>query len=311
MKVCGSCGAKWRGDTVICPFDGAALHEEPDPLIGRALQERYLLLDRIGEGGMGVVYRGRDADAGRDVAIKVLSPELSVEPAERERFLREARACERIRHPNVIEMCGAGSSEEGLVFLVMELLHGEPLGRVLARGPMAPARVVSIGAQLAAGLAEAHALDTIHRDIKPENVFLHRPPRSDGEETAKVLDFGLARLKGSMRLTATGVVFGTPEYMAPEQGSGGALTEKVDLYAAGCVLYAMLTGGPPFRGGAATVVLQHIRQAPAPPSAHVGSLPPGLEELVLVLLEKDPARRPTAAELAAALRRLPGPGAIP
>ncbi|MCZ7684845.1 MAG: serine/threonine protein kinase [Sandaracinaceae bacterium] len=216
MRVCTICGAKWRGEPSVCPLDGGPLRALPDPLIGRTIGGRYVITDRIGAGGMGIVYRARHEVVGRDVAIKFLSPDLAMELNNRQRFLREAKAANRIDHEHIIDITDYGETDDGLVYLVMEYLDGEPLSKVIARGPLAPYRALDIAMQMAAALARAHELDVVHRDIKPDNVYVLT--RTVGGDFIKLLDFGLAKMKGEMRLTASGAVFGTPEYMAPRAG---------------------------------------------------------------------------------------------
>ncbi len=289
MRVCSICGAKWRGDPEVCPLDGGALEELPDEVVGRTIADRYTVLERVGAGGMGTVYRARQELVGRDVALKFLSPELALEPTHRRRFLREAKAANRIDHPNIIDISDYGETDDGLVYLVMEFLVGEPLSDTVDRGGLGVRRAVSIAMQMASALARAHELDVIHRDIKPENVYLL--PGAAGDDFVKLLDFGLAAMKGELRLTATGLVFGTPEYMAPEQARGAPVTGKADLYALGCVLYEMIAGEPPFSGSAPDLILKHIRE-PAPRlSERAPHVSAELEAVVMQLLEKDPARR--------------------
>ncbi len=312
MRVCTICGAKWRGEPSVCPLDGGPLRALPDPLIGRTIGGRYVITDRIGAGGMGIVYRARHEVVGRDVAIKFLSPDLAMEPNNRKRFLREAKAANRIDHEHIIDITDYGETDDGLVYLVMEYLDGEPLSKVIARGPLAPYRALDIAMQMAAALARAHELDVVHRDIKPDNVYVLT--RTVGGDFIKLLDFGLAKMKGEMRLTASGAVFGTPEYMAPEQARGSPLTGKADLYGLGCVLYEMLSGRPPFSGSAPDLILKHIREPP--PRLEAPDVPPELEALVMRLLEKDPARRHADAyhvleELRAIGETLPRPSTLP
>lgn len=273
----------------MCPLDGGALRALPDPLLGRTIGGRYVITESIGAGGMGRVYRARHEIVGRDVAIKFLSPDLAVDATNRRRFLREAKAANRIDHEHIIDITDYGETDDGLVYLVMEYLDGEPLSALIDRAPLPPWRAIVIGAQIAGALARAHELDVVHRDIKPDNVFLLR--RTDGGDFVKLLDFGLAKMKGEMRLTASGAVFGTPEYMAPEQARGAPLTGKADLYALGCLLFEMTAGQPPFTGTVPELVLKHIRE-PAPSlRSRVPSAPSELDALVARLLEKDPARR--------------------
>ena len=289
MKVCESCRARFRGEAQVCPLDGGALVELPDGLIGRNISGRYSVIEKIGSGGMGTVYRGRHEVVGRDVAIKFLSPDLAVEQVNRTRFLREAKAANRIQHEHIIEITDFGETDDGLVYLVMEFLDGRPLSHAIMQGVMSLPRAIPIAMQIASALARAHELDVIHRDVKPDNIYLLA--RDDGSDFVKVLDFGLAHMKGEMRLTASGTVFGTPEYMAPEQARGAPLTSSVDLYAFGCVFFEMVTGQLPFKGSTPEVIMKHIRTAPPRPSSLVPTLPPMVDEIVLRLLSKDAKSR--------------------
>lgn len=314
MKVCTICGAKWRGEPSVCPLDGGSLEDLPDPLLARTIAGRYVVTERIGAGGMGTVYRARHEIVGRDVAIKFLAPDLACDPTNRSRFLREAKAANRIDHEHIIDITDYGETSDGLAYLVMEFLDGDPLSEVIARGRLAVYRAVDIARQMASALARAHQLDVIHRDIKPDNVFLLRKP--DGGDFVKLLDFGLAKMKGEIRLTASGAVFGTPEYMAPEQARGKPLTGKADLYALGCVLHEMLTGSPPFDGPTPDLILRHIRAVPPIPSDLAPGIPPELDAVVGKLLEKEPEHRHTDAHhLGEELRRvadlLPRPSVVP
>ena len=207
MKICEVCGARFRGNPSVCPLDGGALGDLPDPLIGRTIAGRYVIRARIGAGGMGTVYRAHQEILGRDVAIKFLAQELAFQPTSKTRFLREARAANRINHEHIIDITDYGETDDGLVYLVMEYLDGVPLNEEIAKGPMYLPRAVTIAWQMAAALGRAHELDVIHRDIKPDNVYLLRG--HDGD-FVKILDFGLAHMKGEIRVTATGAIFGTP-----------------------------------------------------------------------------------------------------
>lgn len=312
VKICTICGAKWR-DADVCPLDGGRLGELRDPLIGRKIADRYEMIERIGAGGMGTVYRARHELVGRDVAIKLLASDLAADPTNRQRFLREAKAANRIDHPHVIDITDYGETADGLVYLVMEYLDGEPLSALIERGPLAVWRAVDIAMQITSALARAHELEVVHRDIKPENVYLLR---ATGSDFVKLLDFGLAKMQDAVRLTATGSVFGTPEYMAPEQARGIPLNGKADLYALGCVIFEMLSGTPPFSGSLAELVLKHIRE-PAPSLLErVPDVPASLDALVARLLEKEPARRHRDAyevldELASIAEQLPRPSRAP
>ncbi|HEY6881091.1 MAG TPA: protein kinase [Polyangiales bacterium] len=286
----------------MCPLDGARLEEAPDPLVGRTIGGRYLICELIGTGGMGAVYRGRHQLVGRDVALKFLAPRYASDPAARERFLREARAANRIDHEHIIDITDFGETSDKLVFLVMEYLEGEPLSKIIEQGALEPRRALNIAWQLATALARAHELDVIHRDIKPDNIFVLQ---RRGGDFVKLLDFGLAKVVGEHRLTAAGKVFGTPEYLAPEQARGDTLTGHADQYALGCVLYEMLTSVLPFDGPSPEVVIKHLHAAPEPPSKKRPELGKEFDALCLRLLAKNPHERfADAYHLADELRAL-------
>ena len=293
-------------------MDGERLEEAPDPLVGRTIGGRYLVCELIGTGGMGTVYRGRHQLVGRDVALKFLSPRYASDSAARERFLREARAANRIDHEHIIDITDFGETADKLVFLVMEYLEGQTLATIIDNGPLEPRRALTIGWQLATALARAHELDVIHRDIKPENIFVLQ---RRGGDFVKLLDFGLAKVLGEHRLTATGKVFGTPEYLPPEQARGEQLTGHADQYALGCVIYEMLTGKLPFEGQTPDVVIKHLHAMPEPPSLRAPLLPLAheLDALVMRMMAKQVRDRFTdsyhlADELRGLLDQLQGGG---
>lgn len=264
------------------------MEEVPDPLIGRTIAGRYAILERIGAGGMGIVYRAFHEVVGRDVALKFLSPELAYDPGNRTRFLREARAANRIDHEHIIDITDFGETDDGQVYLVMEFLRGRPLNDVIADGPMSLRRALTLTAQIASALARAHELDVVHRDIKPDNLFLLEGYEGD---FVKILDFGLAHMKGELRVTATGTVFGTPEYISPEQARGAPVTGATDLYSFGVVLFEMLTGQLPFTGVTTELIFKHLREPPPSARALRPEIPEALEELIYSLLKKDPEDR--------------------
>jgi len=274
-------------------MDGSLLEALADPLLGRVLQERYVIEAVLGEGGMGCVYRGRHEVLGRRVAIKVLAPRLARDPLQKERFLREARAANRIDHENIIDIHDVGETSDGMAFLVMELLSGSSLEDLLERGPLGIARACHIGQQLARALGRAHALGVVHRDVKPGNVFLVE--RHGDPDFVKLLDFGLARAHGDTALTGANTIFGTPEYMAPERFTSSTSAPSSDLYALGCLLFELFTGRVPFEGSPATLIVKHNYEPPPRPSLLRADLPPALEGLVLGLLAKDPAARGASA----------------
>jgi eukaryotic-like serine/threonine-protein kinase len=275
-----------------CPFDGGTLVNLPDPLIGRVIQERYLIEELIGSGGMGSVYRGSHQLLGRRVALKFLMPKLAQDVSSRTRFLREARAVNRVQHEHIIDVSDVGETEDSLVYMVMEHLIGRTLGEDISNGPISLPRVCHIGRQLALALARAHELDVVHRDVKPGNVFLIQ--KGGDADYVKLLDFGLARAKDDVTITKSNLLFGTPEYMAPEQASGALVGAKADLYAFGCVLFEMVTGKLPFEGAPTGLIYKHVYEQPPRPRSLRAETPEELDQLILRLLHKDPQRRPTS-----------------
>lgn len=289
MRVCPQCNSQFLGAVERCPIDGSTLLEQVDELIGRVIGGRYRIQARVAEGGMASIYKARQEQLERTVAVKVLGRMLSEDPVHKERFLREARAANRIHHENVVDVTDFGETEDGLVYLVMEYLEGESLADVVTRGPVTLRRAVEILHPVCLGLQRAHDLGILHRDIKPENIFLVR--RQDGGEGVKLLDFGLAQILGDKRLTTAGQVFGTPEYLSPEQAMGAEVTARSDLYALGVVFYEMMTGRLPFTGSAARLIYQHLHELPKPPSHVRPEVPAEVDDLVLKLLRKEPAER--------------------
>ncbi|MBX9627237.1 MAG: protein kinase [Gemmataceae bacterium] len=281
----------------------------PDPLAFLAPPGRpgslgrighYEVLQVLGRGGFGVVFRAFDEALQRVVAVKVLAPLLAVTPAARKRFLREARASARVRHENVVQVYEAG--ELPLPYLVMEYIPGETLQQRLDQaGPLDPAEVARVGRQLADGLDAAHEHGLVHRDVKPTNVLLESGPRGH----VKLTDFGLARAADDATLTHSGQVAGTPMYMAPEQAKGEHVDHRADLFSLGSVLYVMTTGRPPFRAQGALAVLRRVAEDDPPPVRDLAPETPGwLCDLIGKLHAKDPADRfPSAREVADLLAR--------
>ena len=262
---------------------------DPSHLLGKVIDGRYEILHAIGEGGMGVVYKARQTSIDRMVAVKMLSSDLAKDRTWVQRFYNEAKACSRLHHPNTIRIFDFGQTREGQLFMAMELLDGVSLRQVIAQqSPLDPERALKILVQCCASLSEAHNLGIIHRDIKADNVFLIDLPGS--RDHVKLLDFGVAKLMMTEEFaTQVGVVFGTPEYMSPEQGRGEPLTPRSDLYGVGILAYEMLTGSVPFRDAVPTTVLQmHLKSTvpPLPPR-----VPASVQQLVMRALEKDPSRR--------------------
>ncbi|MEO8906200.1 MAG: protein kinase [Polyangiaceae bacterium] len=261
-----------------------------DPALGKVIAGRYRLEARVGEGGMGIVYRARHVLIDRVVAVKLIRPDLRGETHLRAWMLREARAANRVDHAHIIDIHDIGETDEGELYLVMEYLVGVALSAELAHGPMPLNRGVDILEQMGAALSRAHDLGVVHRDLKSDNILLtHRGGRKD---FVKILDFGLAALAHDPRLAPKGAVFGTPEYMSPEQARGEQAGPHSDLYALGVLFFEMLTGQLPFRAGDRDSLLEMQRTAPAPrPSSIRKDCHPVAERIVLRLLEKDPRKR--------------------
>ena len=264
---------------------------------------RYVIEDLLGRGGMGEVYRARDTELGREVALKVIA--AAVDADRLARFNREARTTALLAHPNIVTIFDVGVHDT-LPFLVTELLHGETLRRRLAQGRLDLRTAIELSLQLARGMAAAHALRIVHRDLKPENLFLSR----DG--VLKILDFGLAKLRSeavagsdgtTMDLSGAGLVLGTPAYMSPEQLRGEPVDERTDIFAAGVILFEMVTGRHPFRTDSIAATIGAILRDTPSPGGSVS--PPALERLILRCLEKDSADRySSAADLAFSLESL-------
>lgn len=261
-----------------------------DRLLGRVVADRYRLESRLGVGGMGAVYRARHLLIDRVVAIKILQPERRGEEHFRAWFLREARAANRINHANIVDISDFGETEDGLAYLVMELLVGDALSSLIARGPMALDETLDIMEQATAALARAHDLGVVHRDIKPDNIHLIN--RAGRKNFVKVIDFGLARLSQDGRLAAKGAIFGTPEYMSPEQARGEDATPLSDLYALGIIMFEMLTGKLPFQARDRDSFIEaHKHSIPMVAIEENPKIDPSVSETTALLLEKDPNNR--------------------
>jgi serine/threonine protein kinase len=298
----------------------------------------YRVLQVLGAGGMGVVFRAEDPQLARLVALKAMLPALAASPSARQRFLREGRAAAAIKHDHIVTIYQVGE-DRGVPFLAMELLEGEPLDvRMQREGKLSPADVLRIGRDMALGLAAAHGRGLIHRDIKPANVWLETrdggrrmKDEKEGQLASsfilhpsafrvKILDFGLARGAGEGgRITQLGAIVGTPAYMAPEQAQGKGVDARGDLFSLGCVLYRMATGAPPFSGTDMISTLMALAtETPRPPNEIETTLPPALSDLILKLLAREPGDRPPSAQaVAETLERIahesaaPGPGPTP
>jgi eukaryotic-like serine/threonine-protein kinase len=301
VKRCADCGARFGVESAFCPFDGTPLSmgtwdKSGDPRAQVTVDGRYEVLEPLGEGGMGTVYKVRHITLDRRFAMKVLRRDLAADADLAVRFLQEARATAAIKHPSVVAITDFGTMDDGVPYFVMELLEGETLAACIRRrGPVSPATASRIARRIADALTASHAANVIHRDLKPDNVFLVGKNLGKApEDEIRVVDFGAAKIVGGSKLTRPGMVFGTPYYMSPEQASGQPLDA-----------YEMITGRVPFEADTYLGVLeQHLFQAPPRPASPSG-LPLGeLEDVLMRALEKvPPARYSSMREFASALER--------
>jgi serine/threonine protein kinase len=296
---CPSCEATFA-EGELCPNDNTRLVklETEDAMLGLVLDGRYTLVAKLGAGGMGAVYRATQHSVGRDVAVKVMAPNLVADPRAIKRFLREAKLASRFSHPNAVGVLDFGQTAEGVFFLVMELVEGESLADVLVRDPVLPmARIFRIATQVCDALDGAHAHQIVHRDLKPANVMV----LAGGRDLVKVLDFGIAKslVSQDTMMTHTGVVVGTPAFMAPEVATGSEIDVRADLYSLGCMLYQMAVGNLPFVAASLhEVMLMQHDQLPPP----MYGVPEPFAAVVMKLLEKQRENRyPTAAATREAL----------
>jgi serine/threonine protein kinase len=286
--------------------------------IGEVLAEKYRIVRFMGEGGMGAVYEAQHEVVGRRFAVKFLHTDLARRQDILDRFKREARAAGELESENIASVIDFGQTQDGIPYLVMELLQGEDLAHLLAReGKLPVVRAVNLVIQACRGIEAAHAAGIIHRDLKPENLFVCR--RGDGSDLVKILDFGIAKLAGTAldvvaaSVTNPGATLGTPFYMPPEQARGeNAIDHRADIYGLGVILFEALSGQKPHPGDSYNVILYHILTQPAVPLASLRpGLPDGLAELVHLALSPDPNARPASAkELAHALSRHAGREAL-
>jgi serine/threonine protein kinase len=295
---CGTCGMKMPGETsLVTPV--------ADPLIGLIIDNRYRIVDLIGRGGMGAVYRVEHVKMGKIMAMKILHGELSQQGDLTRRFRREAETVSRLSHFNTVSVFDFGS-DKGMMYLVMEYIEGRDLREVLLEdGPLPATRCYRVLIQVCSALTEAHEKGIIHRDLKPENILVGK--RDEREDFVKVLDFGLAKLKDMHRtkITEQGSLVGTPYYMAPEHIRGDGVDQRSDIYALGAVMYKLLTGDPPFAAPTAMgIISKHLTQPPPRPSAASPdlSIPERADEICLKAMAKVPeARYASANEMRRAL----------
>jgi serine/threonine protein kinase/Flp pilus assembly protein TadD len=257
----------------------------------------YRILEKLGEGGMGVVYRAEDTRLGRAVAIKVLPQHLGGDDEAKRRFIQEAKAASTLDHPNICTIHEIDETKDGQIFMVMALCEGHTVREMLARGPLDLVRAVDIAIGVARGLERAHERGIVHRDIKPANIMVA------GDGAVKIMDFGIAKLAGEATITRKGSSIGTVAYMSPEQTSGKAVDQRTDIWSLGVVLYEMLTGQRPFGGDYDQAVMYAImNEEPKPPSALRRDVPGELERIVMKAMTKSPAERyRSAGDMRAAL----------
>lgn len=297
------------GRAGFAPFEDLDLID-PEARLGQVMADRYRLLEVMGQGGMGVVYLAEHVVLEKRVALKVLNEELTHSRDAVNRFIYEAKAASRIGHENIVDITDFGTTPEGGVFFVMELLEGLDLGERLKREGRFPWELACRAAiQVCDALGAAHQKGIIHRDLKPENIFLiHRAGRDD---FAKILDFGIAKFTGpdagGLGKTKTGMIFGTPDYMAPEQAEGKSADPRVDIYALGVILYQLVTGELPFKAETFMGVLhKHMTVIPTPPRTIEPSVPPALEAAIARAMAKVPEERfASMGEFAEALKAIP------
>src|SRR5262245_53190496 len=316
MLLCPTCGLAFRPPHRSCPHDGAELKppEELDPRLGSQIAN-YSLIEFLGKGGMGVVYRGEHIYLHKQVAIKVLHEKYASQGEAVSRFLQEARAAATIGHPNIVDVSDFGETPDGAAYFIMELVSGRPLDQVLQEeGALPLLRAINILNQVGRALSAAHEKGIVHRDLKPENVMLQKRPgrreilrrsapgtfsvEKEGDyDFVKLLDFCVAKMidaPSDARHTQSGTIFGTPEYMAPEGARGLPVDRRADVYAFGVLFYEMLTLAVPFEGQTPMdVLMAQVHKAPPPPSKRNprAQVSPEAERLILWCLEKDPARR--------------------
>ncbi|HEY6561105.1 MAG TPA: serine/threonine-protein kinase, partial [Polyangiaceae bacterium] len=308
---CPVCHHHFSGaDARFCPFDGEPLvassswNPSANPLLGTVIDKRYDVLEVLGEGGMGTVYRVRHVALGRQFALKALRRDMAADAELSARFIQEAKAAAAVVHQGVVQITDFGSLPSGQPYFVMELLQGRPLSWVLhSGGPLPAARAVRLLLMVAEALAAAHEAGVIHRDLKPDNIQVAEVTAD--RDIVKVLDFGLAKVAGASRLTRAGMVFGTPHYMSPEQAAGEQVDQRSDIYSLGIVMYEVFTGQVPFEADSYMGVLtKHMYVEPPrlsellPSHKALGAL----EDILLRCLKKKPAERYLSmAELIAAL----------
>ena len=320
MKTCPVCGKEYPDTSKFCPVDGSTLRAASPTadLVGQVVADRYAIIKKLGEGGMGAVYLGEHVKMGRKSAIKVMNPSMAADPDAISRFNREASNASRISHPNVCQIYDFGETPEGIIYLAMEFIQGAALTDIIEReGALPPPRAVRILRQSADALAAAHDLGIVHRDLKPDNIMIVQG--RDGADIVKVVDFGIAKAvagdEAGQKVTKTGLVVGTPEYMSPEQLSGDKLDGRSDIYSLGLVFYRMLTGVLPFQADSAQeTMIKRLTDEPMPLADARPDIafPPKLQAVLDKALARSPAERyAVATEFARDAESAVGGPAVP
>lgn len=306
MKNCPICGRKYSDEMTSCEFDGSGLVAVPptqDPMVGKVLNGRYRLINKIGRGSMSDVYVAEQIGIARNVAVKILAEEFSRDEACNKRFQQEARIVSTLDHPNLIRIFDFDQTDGNSLYIVTEFLQGKTLKDILSLGPVEIANVLRFAVQIADGLAAVHQAGIIHRDLNTNNVIV-----TDHDRMIKITEFGLAQLRETeavAKLTQAGTVLGSPEYMSPEQIDGRDTDERTDIYSLGIVIYEMLCKTTPFSAATpAAVWMKHLNDEPIAPTRLRPETPAELEQIILRALQKKPEQRwARMSELAEALRK--------
>ena len=308
LKVCPQCGTEYELDQSFCPKDGSTLRSQnaTGDLVGSIIADRYRVTKKLGEGGMGTVYLAEHVKMGRKSAVKVMNPGMVNDADAISRFNREAANASRINHPNVAAVYDFGETKEGLIYLAMEFIEGPSLTSVIEKeGSLSPPRAAEITRQAGEALAVAHDMGIVHRDLKPDNIMLAKA--RDGSDVVKIVDFGIAKAAEAenQKVTKTGLVVGTPEYMSPEQLAGEKLDGRSDTYSLALVSFAMMTGQLPFPGETAQEsMIKRLTDAPKQLTEMMPSVswPAEVQAVMDKALERDVANRyQTASDFGRAL----------